>query len=166
MASASADCRHGKEALELELYESYKECEQHLNQLMEDFSLETQKARNLLSQMKAEIMDAHTNISIREKNVLQMEASIRNHIDAKSKLQEQLNAAVQGENAGIVKQQLLQEKLDTEKSKNEALEKRKEEMSRHIVDLEKKVSELSLINQKLSKDKATLLQAQITGGNV
>lgn len=150
----------------MELYESYKECEQHLNQLMEDFCAETRNAQNLLSQMKVEIMDVNTNISIREKNVLQMEASIRKHMDTKSKLQEQLNAAVQEENASIVKQQLLQENLNTEKSKNEVLEKRTKEMSQRILELEKKVSELSLINQKLSKDKATLLQAQITGGNV
>lgn len=150
----------------MELYESYKECEQHLDQLMKDFSLEAQQARNLLSQMKTEIADAHTSISIREKNVLQMEASLRNHMDARSKLQEQLNAATQGENASILKQQLLQEELNTEKTKNEALEERTEEMSKKITELEKKLSELSIINQKLSRDKATLLQAQITGGNV
>lgn len=150
----------------MEVYDSYKECEQHLNQLMEAFSMEAQKAQHLLTQMKLEIMDAQTDISMREKNVLKMEASIRNHMDARSKLQEQLNAAAQGENASILKQQLLQEELDAEKLKNVDLEKRTEEMSKQIFHLEKKVSELSLINQKLSKDKATLLQAQITGGNV
>lgn len=150
----------------MELYESYRECEQHLDQLMKDFSAEAQKARNLLSQMKSEMTSAHTSISIREKNVLQMEASIRNHMDAQSKLQEQLNAATQGENASILKQQLLQEELTTEKSKNKVLEERTEEMSQKIIDMEKKLSELSIINQKLSRDKATLLQAQITGGNV
>lgn len=149
----------------MELYESYQECEQHLNRLMEDLSVQMERARNLLSQMRSELADARTSISIREKNVLQMEASIRNHIDSRSKMQEQLHAAIQAENAGILKQQLLQEQLETEKSKNEALEKRIEEMTKQVLDLEGKTAELSVMNQKLSQDKTTLLQAQI-GGNV
>ena len=149
----------------MELYESYQECEQHLIRLMEDLGIQMEKARNLLSQMRSEIADARTSISTREKNVLQMEVSIRNHIDSRSKLQEELNAAIQAENSSILKQQLLQEELETEKTKNEALEKRMEELSQKVLELEKETREMSMINQKLSKDKATLLQAQI-GGNI
>lgn len=145
-------------------YESYKQCERRLTQLMEEFSREAQTAGELLSQMRTGVLSAQEKLAAREKNVFQMESSIRKRMDTEAEQQERLNNALQSENAAVLKQQLLQEELETERSKRKNLEERAEEISKKICMLEKKVTELSLANQNLSKDKTALLQAQVKGG--
>ena len=150
----------------LEVYDAYKSSQQNLIRLMKEFEQEVQLEENLRSQMMSDIAETRTDILIREKNVQKMEVSIRKHLEEKTKLQDALSAAVQGENTRALSQQLLQEELNQEQKLNEELEQKNSEMKQMISDLEKKVAELSFTNQKLTKDKSMLLQAQFSGGNV
>ena len=122
----------------------------HLQQLLPQLNLEIIARTKALSEKESEIAN-------REKNVIEMESSIRERLNQEAAEKSNFDKLTAELNAAILENKLLKQKFDSTKEEAKNQEQRFSDLQIHYAEQKQQLAACEMKNEKLSKEKSALL---------